>query len=136
MKNLLLKKIGFKHGMRSILVSTPSQTVKDLRDTDGSRRLIGSFDYIHVFVKDQDHLDAAFPRLKRHLKTGGMLWVSWPKNKQLDTDLTMTNVIRIGYNHGLVESKCISVNSIWSGIKFTLPIKGKSYNNSYGQLKH
>ena len=63
-----------------------------------------------------------------------MLWVSWPKNRQLGTDLSLPEVIRIGYRHGLVESKTLSVNATWSAIKFTHPVAGKVYNNAFGQL--
>jgi hypothetical protein len=137
MTNPLLKKIGVKHGMRSILVDAPTEVLEvlDLRGEDVSYRLTGSFDYIHLFVKDREHLDATFPKLKGHLNTDGMLWVSWPKGRRLGTDLTLKNVIEIGYSHGLVESKTISVDSTWSAIKFTFPKEGKLYNNSYGQLK-
>ncbi|HWN11128.1 MAG TPA: hypothetical protein VNO50_17955 [Pyrinomonadaceae bacterium] len=137
MMNPMLKKIGVKHGMRSILVDAPAEAlgVLDLQGDDVSYRLTGSFDYIHLFVKDREHLDATFPKLKSHLKTDGMLWVSWPKGRRLGTDLTLRNVIEIGYNHGLVESKTISIDSTWSAVKFTLPKEGKQYNNSYGQLK-
>jgi hypothetical protein len=63
-----------------------------------------------------------------------MLWVSWPKSKKLETDLAQPKVIEIGYNHGLVESKTLSVDATWSAIKFTHPKKSKAYNNSNGQL--
>jgi hypothetical protein len=43
-------------------------------------------------------------------------------------------VIEIGYNHGLVESKALSVDAPWSAIKFTHPKKGRAYNNGYGRL--
>jgi len=64
-----------------------------------------------------------------------MLWVSWPKGGQLNTDLTLEKVISIGYAFGLVESTALSINSIWSAIKFTHLKKGKVYKNSYGKLK-
>ena len=79
-------------------------------------------------------MELDFPALMRHLKPTGMLWVSWPKAKQLGTDLNLPNVIRIGYSHGLVESTCLSVDATWSGIKFTHPKPGKVYQNSHGQL--
>lgn len=63
-----------------------------------------------------------------------MLWVSWPKARQEDTDLTLPIVIKLGYEYGLVESTCLSINSIWSALKFTYPKAGKIYNNSYGKL--
>jgi hypothetical protein len=52
----------------------------------------------------QAGLEAAFPALRDHLKRTGMLWVSWPKGGQSGTDLSLPQVIRIGYSHGIVES--------------------------------
>lgn len=80
-------------------------------------------------------MDSTFPRLKAHLRATGMLWVSWPKGGQLGTDLTLSEVIRIGYEHGLVESTTLSVDNTWSAIKFTHPKPGKEYRNSFGVLK-
>ena len=40
----------------------------------------------------------------------------------------------MGYRHGLVESKTLSVDATWSAIKFTYPVAGKVYSNRYGQL--
>src|SRR3712207_8705935 len=57
-------------------------------------------------------------------------WVSWPKNKKLGTDLALPKVIEIGYNHGLVESKTLSVDATWSAMKFTHPKKGKADRKS------
>jgi hypothetical protein len=133
----LPKKLGIKGGMRTMFVHAPSDVVEAMEspDLDIASKLTGRFDYIHFFAKSQLELEDNFSRLKEHLKPDGMLWISWPKNKQLETDLTMAKIIKIGYDHGLVESKCVSVDAIWSGIKFTVPIKGKVYNNSYGKLK-
>lgn len=80
-------------------------------------------------------MDEVFPRLKSHLKPTRMLWVSWPKGKQLGTDLSLPSVIRIGYSHGLVESTCLSVDATWLALKFTHPKEGKTYNNSHGKLR-
>lgn len=133
----MLKKIGVKQGMRSILIDAPpeTRTILTLRGEDVSGRLNGSFDYIHLFVKERQRLDATFPKLRSHLRSGGMLWISWPKGRGMGTDLTLKGIIEIGYNHSLVESKTISVDSTWSAIKFTFPKEGKRYNNSYGRLK-
>jgi hypothetical protein len=65
-------------------------------------------------------MDAIFPKLKRHLKPKGMLWVSWPKSKQLNTDLVLDKVINIGYSHGLVESICLSVDALGRSIYYTI----------------
>jgi hypothetical protein len=137
MAGSLPQKLGIKEGMRAIFVNAPSDVLEALGSSglNVASKLTGRFDYIHVFTKSHPELEDTFSRLKDHLKPNGMVWISWPKNRQLDTDLTMTKIIKIGYDHGLVESKCVSVDATWSGIKFTLPIHGKVYNNRYGQLK-
>ncbi len=56
------------------------------------------------------------------------------RTRKLGTDLALPKVIEIGYDHGLVESKTLSVGATWSVMRFTHPKKGKAYNNSYGRL--
>lgn len=138
MSSSLAKKLGAKVKMRAILLGAPAQVIDAMRSPTLAlrSRLRGSFDFIHVFLKREKRLRDAFRRLKPHLTATGMLWISWPKKNQMNTDLTMKKIIKIGYDCGLVESKCVSVNPVWSGIKFTFPKKGKIYQNSYGQLKH
>ena len=137
MTGIASKKMGIKEGARAYLRNAPAEAVKaiDPSGLDVATRLTGQFEYIHLFTKSQEEFDDLFPRLKAHLKPTGMLWVSWPKNRKLGTDLTLTKVIELGYNHGLVESKTISIDETWSAIKFTHPKEGKVYNNSYGKLK-
>jgi len=130
------QKMGIKDGMRALLVQAPDDAVAAmaLPDIQRTTRMSGLFDYIHLFVTTQTEFEKRFPKLKAHLKPGGMLWASWPKNKQLNTDLTLPHVIRIGYNYGLVESTSLRVDDTWSALKFTHPKKGKVYNNHYGKL--
>lgn len=131
------KKLGIKEDARAFLVNAPDDAVQaiGLPSLELAEKLNGKFDYIHLFVKSQEEFNKMFPRLKAHLKPTGMLWVSWPKNKKLGTDLTLPRVIDLGYRHGLVESKTISIDATWSAIKFTHPKEGKVYKNSYGKLK-
>ena len=129
-------KMGIKEEVRAIFVGAPEAALRaiDPPDLDVAPELAGWFDYVHLFSEGRAELDDAFPKLKAHLKPGGMLWASWPKGRKLGTDLTLPKVIEIGYDHGLVESKCLSVDATWSALKFTHPVKGKAYNNSYGRL--
>lgn len=130
------EKIGVKEKMRSIFINVPDDTIDDLYSPalDLKKRLAGKFDYIHLFVQCQASFHQQFPRLKKHLQPTGMLWVSWPKAGQKGTDLNIQSVIKLGYDYGLVESKAIRVNAVWSAIKFTWPQSNKVYNNSYGKL--
>ena len=132
----LSEKLGARENMRAVFINAPADLIKIINTDklDLKKTIAGRFDYIHFFANDQKEFRKTFPGLKKHLKETGMVWVSWPKSGQNETDLSITKVIEIGYQYGLVESKCISLNKVWSALKFTWPKKGKTYNNSYGKL--
>ena len=136
MTRTVADKMGIRAGTRSLLVDAPEQAVDamQLPDVDLKRLRRGMFGYIHLFVTKQAEMERTFPTLMRHLEMGGMLWVSWPKGRAMGTDLTLRAVIRIGYDHGLVESTTLRIDDTWSAIKFTHPKPGKKYRNSYGKL--
>ena len=129
--------MGIKKDSRATFINAPDGIVEALHlpDLNKSNKIAGEFDYIHLFTTTQKNLDQQFSKLKKHLRSAGMLWVSWPKAKQLNTDLDIKSVIKIGYDNGLVESKALSIDATWSALKFTHPKKDKVYNNSYGKLK-
>jgi hypothetical protein len=133
----LHQKLALSPERRNILVNAPPTAVATLgmpRDTF-LKRLSGKFDYIHLFVTKEDDLHERLPRLKRHLAQAGTLWVSWPKGRKSDSELSLRDVIRLAYDAGLVESKTIAFDETWSAIKLTLPKPGKTYHNSYGRLR-
>ena len=136
MERSVAEKMGIKENSKAILFNPDEEVVKNMKlpILEVSKNLKNEFDYIHLFVKKQSEFVKHFPKLKKHLKPTGMLWVSWPKGGKLETDLNIKTVIKLGYDFGLVESTCLSINEIWSGLKFTHPKKGKIYNNSYGKL--
>lgn len=138
MKKSVADKMGIKPGMRTRFVNATDEVIKAINppELEIKKSLQGKFEYIHLFVIQQSDMHKQFPLMKNHLQENGVLWVSWPKSGQQQTDLTLPIVIKIGYDNGLVESKCISVNTIWSALKFTFPKKGKVYNNSFGKLKN
>ncbi len=137
MTRTVSQKMGIKENSRAFLVNTDNEALDNINlpTLDITTKLEEEFDYIHLFVKTQTEFIDYFPKLKPYLKSNGMLWVCWPKGGKLGTDLNIKTVIKLGYDFGLVESTCLSINDIWSGLKFTHPKKGKVYNNTYGKLK-
>jgi hypothetical protein len=129
--------MGVKENSRAVFVNAQKEALENINlpTLKIQEKMEDDLDYIHLFVKTQTEFITYFPKLKQHLKLNGMLWVSWPKGGKLGTDLNIKSVIKLGYDFGLVESTCLSINDIWSGLKFTHPKKGKVYNNSYGKLK-
>lgn len=137
MSGTVSKKMGLEEGSRAIIINAPEAEQEAINppSLDVAPELTGEFDFIHIFTSTHAELDDVFPSLKAHLKPTGMLWISWPKGKKLGTELALQEVIKTGYKHGLVESKCVSVDATWSALKFTHPKRGKVYNNRYGQLQ-
>lgn len=137
MKRSVAIKMGVKENTRAFFKNADADVIDgiELPALDISAALSGEFDYLHLFTKSQKEFKEHFPVLKSALKPKGMLWVSWPKGGKLGTDLNIKIVIKLGYDFGLVESTCLSINEVWSGLKFTYPKKGKVYNNSYGKLE-
>lgn len=136
MERTVAQKMGIKENSRTIIVNPDDNAIDNIKLPKLMFLKLpeGNLDYIHLFVKNTSEFIDNFPKLKTHLATNGMLWVSWPKGGKLGTDLNIKKVIKLGYDFGLVESTCLSVNDIWSALKFTHPKKGKVYNNSYGKL--
>ena len=130
------EKMGLKAGSRAYFIGAPADahTAMELPELDVPASLGGMFDHIHLFVLTALDLNEQFPALKSHVAPKGRLWVSWPKGGKKGTDLNIREVIRIGYQHGMVESTALSVNEVWSALKFTFPVPGRKYNNSYGTL--
>ncbi len=128
--------MGVKESSRAFFANTDNEALDNINlpTLNIPAKLQEEFDYIHLFVKTKIEFVDYFPKLKPFLKPNGMLWVSWPKGGKLGTDLNIKIVIKLGYDFGLVESTCLSINDIWSGLKFTHPKKGKVYNNSFGKL--
>jgi hypothetical protein len=130
------QKMGVKENSKAYFVNADKEAIDNINlpVLIISTKLHDKFDYIHLFVKKQSEFTEHFPKLKEYLNPNGTLWVSWPKGGKLGTDLNIKIVTKLGYDFGLVESTCLSINDIWSGLKFTHPKKGKIYTNSYGKL--
>jgi hypothetical protein len=130
------EKMGLEPGARSYFSGASDTVLVEMKlpTLHVSEHLDGLFDHIHVFVSTAIDLNRRFPKLKSHVGPKGKLWVSWPKGGSRGTDLNIRDVIRIGYSHGMVESTALSINEVWSAIKFTHPIPGKIYQNTYGKL--
>lgn len=136
MAKTVSQKMKLTEGLRSYILNAPESAIRSMHlpGLKIGNTLRGKFDYLHLFVKSQAEMDRQFPRLVKHLRPDGKLWLSWPKGRRLGSDLSLPTVIRIGYRNGMVESTTLSIDSEWSSIRFTHPKRGKRYRNSFGTL--
>ncbi len=129
------EKMRVRPDSRALLVGAPAEVIEGL-GLPAVRWVgpVGPADHIHLFVTRSDDLVDTFPGLRDRVAPGGRLWVSWPKAGRLGSDLTIREVIRIGYDLGMVESTCLRVDDTWAALCFTRPKPGRRYANSYGRL--
>ena len=126
----LLKKLGIKSGFR-VYVHEPPKAYFDWLEplpanVSVAERLSGTFDFIHVFVKDQKRFKSILSKDKAYLKSDGMLWVSWPKKSSGVVSDLDENIIRdYGLKSGFVDIKVCAVDDTWSGLKFVIPVANR-----------
>lgn len=137
MDKTIISKMGIKEFSRSYFQNVPDGFIGMMNslNLDIPEGLSDEFDYIHLFTISEAQLMQSLNELKPHISKHGSLWVSWPKANQLNTNLNLHKIIKIIYQNGLVESKVISIDNIWSAIKITLPKKCEIYKNRFGGLK-
>ena len=56
----------------------------------------------------------------------GMIWVSWPKKaSRVPTDVDENVVRKVALRSGLVDTKVVAVDEIWSGLKLVIRLKDR-----------
>jgi len=129
-KKSLVEKLGIQEGFRILILNQPenfSETFGALpKGVVMTETLQGQLDLIHFFTKNRYELTRKFPILKQKISPKGVLWISWPKeSSNVETDLDENVVREIGLKNGLVDVKVISVDEIWSGLKFVYRLKDR-----------
>ncbi|GAB3254689.1 hypothetical protein GCM10027425_14340 [Alteromonas gracilis] len=126
--------MSLRPGARALVEGVPS-TVRPLLGLEvADEGEAAAYDHIHLFVTSRAEQRARMVALREVLAPRGRLWLSWPKGGGLGTDLSLPSVIATGYDLGLVESTCLSIDATWSALRFTWPRPGVIYANSYGTL--
>lgn len=130
-KKPLIQKLGIKQGSNIVIMDAPTgygQVLGRLpKSVNVAREVVGEADFIHFFARRRAVLETQFPKLKRVLKTNGVLWISWPKgSSRVETDLNENVVREIGLRNGLVDVKVSAIDEVWSGIKFVYRAKDRT----------
>lgn len=129
-KKSLAEKLGIKKDLAILVVDSP-YNYKSLIGINStkikiSKKYEGKYNFIHFFCNDIIKLENEFAVLKQFLEYNGALWISWPKkSSELNTNLNENIIREIGLKNGLVDVKVISINKVWSGLKFVYRIKDR-----------
>lgn len=126
----LVKKLGFKPGMRVRFIDEPAHYLKLVGPLPENITIVksarGPLDFIHLFVTKQTVIERKLPIAKKLLKPDGTLWISWPKKtSSLETDLVESIIRETGLAASLVDVKICAVDNDWSGLKFVYRLKDR-----------
>jgi hypothetical protein len=119
------KKLGFKPGMRVVLVDAPEDYAGLVAPVpDGvtfSTRLTEVADMFHVFSTEKKRLARTLGLAVQKLVPNGMIWVSWPKkSSRVPTDITEDTIREVAFPLGLVDIKVCAIDAVWSGLKLVI----------------
>ncbi len=126
----LARKLGIKEGSVIAIINSP----EDFQDNLGAlpenvriaRSTVSRADLIVLFAESEKRLEKYFAKQATRIYPKGMLWIAWPKKSSgRTTDLTFTNVQRIGITAGLVDVKICAIDDVWSGLKFVYRLKDR-----------
>jgi hypothetical protein len=119
----VLQKLLLKPGMRAAVLNAPP-TYTDLLqqqlpdDVSVSAALDDSpFDFIHAFATQRERLLEEGPAWRQALKPNGVLWVSYPKGKTIQTDLNRDIVRTTVQQVGLDTVAQVAIDDTWSALR-------------------
>ena len=75
-------------------------------------------DFIQIFAATKAEMTKLFLRVKSLLTEGGLLWATYPKAGQLDTDLNREVMWECGEAAGMRPVSQIAVDHVWSALRF------------------
>lgn len=115
----LARKLGYKPGMRAVLVGAPEDYNNWLEPLpDGVEFGADDPELVHIFTNERAILEAALTHWRRALRPDGMVWVSWPKRaSKVPTDITEDVIREVCLPLGFVDVKVCAVSDVWSGLK-------------------
>jgi hypothetical protein len=121
----LVRKLGFKPGMRAHYVAAPAGFAALVGALpDGVRvlaRAAGELDLVVAFVSSRAELERRIGGLHARLHPDGMLWVAWPKRaSRVPTDMSEHVVRDVALPRGLVDVKVCAIDDTWSGLKLVV----------------
>lgn len=116
----LWKKLGFKPGMRVLVLSSPSHYSSLFVESANDWKLVKKdADAIHLFITELNQL-SEIKRLSKLMPPAIMLWVSWPKKTSpLSKGLGEDEIRKTAIACGLVDIKVCAIDQDWSGLKLT-----------------
>jgi hypothetical protein len=124
----LLSKLGMQPGQQVLILNAPVGYLDELGElpegVEVAEQHNGTFDFVQVFVSDLAELKSLAPLAADSVTYEGLFWVSYPKKgSKMESDLTREVVWEEVARTGLRAASEVSLNDLWSAIRFRPPEK-------------
>lgn len=119
----LAQKLRIPAGRRVLVVNAPAEYGALINPLPGGTVIAksgkGPFPFAHVFAHDVAELQRYAPRALDTLEYDAVLWMSYPKgSSKLSSDLNRDHGWELLGERGLRPVAAVSVDSVWSALRF------------------
>lgn len=119
----LSRKLQIKPNHRVLLLGAPEGHAASLEPLPEGATIAtaarGTFDVVHLFVRQARDLEKSAPKAIAAVKEGGLLWISYPKKTSgVETDLTRDVGWKVVEDAGWGGVAQVAIDDTWSALRF------------------
>ncbi|HEV8192338.1 MAG TPA: hypothetical protein VGP82_12795 [Ktedonobacterales bacterium] len=123
MATRLAQKLRIQAGNRVLVLQAPEGFAAALAPLPEGVHLEtapqGSYDVVHLFVRDSTELERHLKTAIGAVRTGGVLWIAWPKKSaRVTTDLARDTLWALVQPAGWGPVASVAIDDTWSGLRF------------------
>jgi hypothetical protein len=117
----LAQKLFIRENFTVLLVNAPKGYQDTLGALPAGARVLNKstkpVDLIQVFARNRNEMSDLLSKVKPLLKKEGLLWATYPKAGQLDTDLKREVIWECAEAVGMETVAQIAVDDVWSALR-------------------
>lgn len=119
----LANKLQLKPGYRALILHAPENFIKSLSPLPDEVALdiepAGEYEFVLLFVRDQEELNAIGTQALEVLHYDGVFWVAYPKKSSgVQTDISRDEGWDFLAGSGLRPVSAVAIDSTWSALRF------------------
>jgi hypothetical protein len=118
----IARKLFIRENYTVLLLNAPKGYREALGELPKGAKIVSQanspVDFIQLFAAQKAEMTELFRKAKPLLKQDGLLWATYPKAGQLDTDLKREVVWQCGQVVGMHPVSQIAVDDVWSALRF------------------
>ncbi len=119
MSKTLLEKMFLKSDYTAAILNVPNDLKAELQSPQKiDTSLKGNYNFILAFYSKAESLEKGVQEVKKSLLPNGLIWIAYPKNKALETDINRDILHELVKKFGLDGVSLVSLNSTWSAMRF------------------